>query len=54
MLDRKQEKDIEFKVYQMMCASCPNERRCHVDCENCLEYELELEAALDEARKGGK
>ena len=37
------EEDIEMMVYRLMCSDCPNARRCHEECENCEEYEEEVE-----------
>lgn len=38
--------DLEMKIYQLMCASCPSARLCHEECTTCDEYEEELENAL--------
>lgn len=35
--------DLEYELYKRMCGSCPNAKRCHEECENCDEYEEELE-----------
>ena len=40
------EEDIEYKLYKMMCSDCPNARYCHEACENCDEYEEELQRLL--------
>ena len=40
-----EEKDIEYKIYQLMCAGCEREHYCHNACETCEEYDEELEKA---------
>lgn len=44
----KPDKDIEFEVYQEMCAGCENEHYCHNACENCDEYVDEVERRYQE------
>ena len=34
---------IEEKVYEYMCAGCEHEYFCHNACENCEEYEDEVD-----------
>ena len=34
---------IEELCYILNCIQCPNEKRCHDNCETCDEYEEELE-----------
>lgn len=29
---------LEMRVYQLMCAGCEYERKCHEECEHCDEY----------------
>jgi len=41
-------KKIEEELYSRMCDGCENERRCHVYCENCDEYEDELNRMYEE------
>lgn len=36
-------KDIEMTLYMEMCRACPNSRKCHEECENCEDYDNELE-----------
>ena len=35
--------DIYFELYKLMCASCPNAKKCHEECEECDEFQDELE-----------
>jgi len=28
----------EDKIYELLCLGCPNEKRCHENCEVCDEY----------------
>lgn len=28
----------ELELYETMCAGCPNESRCHEECEVCDEF----------------
>ena len=35
--------DIEWELYKEMCNCCFNAKKCHEECENCEEYENELE-----------
>lgn len=46
MADKK--RDIEWEVYQIMCRGCEREHYCHNACENCEEYEEELERLQNE------
>lgn len=34
---------IEEMIYARLCRGCPNEKRCHDDCEYCDEYLEEIE-----------
>lgn len=40
---RQKYEDTKFKIYQKLCCGCPNEKRCHEECEHCDEYYEELE-----------
>lgn len=44
-------KSIEEKVYEMMCAGCEREHYCHNACENCEEYEDEVNRQYEEEGK---
>ena len=39
---------IEQMVYQYMCVDCEHEHYCHNACENCEEYEDELDRLYKE------
>ena len=43
--------DIEMKLYQQMCSNCPYAKECHENCENCEEFERELERVENDAIK---
>ena len=34
---------IEEKIYAMLCRGCPNEKRCHDECDHCDDYYEVLE-----------
>ena len=38
--------DIEMQLYSEMCANCPYAKKCHEDCENCDDFEEELERRM--------
>lgn len=42
-MSKQQTKDLEFELYQRMCAGCEYERRCHVQCETCEDFEDRLQ-----------
>ena len=31
-------RELETKIYNLMCASCPNAKRCHDNDEYCNEF----------------
>lgn len=35
--------DLYDQLYQIMCRDCPNAHRCHNRCEECDEFQDELE-----------
>lgn len=41
-------KTIEDIVYEQMCAGCEREHYCHNACENCDEYEDEVNRLYEE------
>ena len=34
--------DLEYQVYKRLCSHCPNQKRCHDECETCEQYDQEL------------
>lgn len=48
MNNEKKSRDIEWEVYQLMCANCENAHYCHNACENCEEYDDEVNRLYDE------
>lgn len=44
-MDKLRDK-IEQDLYCEMCRCCPRAKKCHEECENCEEYETELEKQL--------
>lgn len=44
-------KTIEERVYELMCANCENASYCHNACENCDEYEEEVNRLYEEGDK---
>jgi hypothetical protein len=49
MEDNKKLFDLEMTVYRHLCAGCPYERSCHINCTTCNEFEellLEIEEGL--------
>lgn len=44
------DKNIEYKLYQLMCAGCEREHYCHNACETCDEYEEELARLYEKDR----
>jgi len=40
--------NIEDYVYEMMCMDCEHSYYCHINCENCDEYEDEVERLYEE------
>lgn len=45
------EQEIAMKVYQMLCANCPNASKCHESCGSCEEYEDTLLETIEENKK---
>ena len=43
--------DIYYELYKIMCASCPNAKKCHEECVECDEYQDELERLEKENNK---
>lgn len=43
-------KDKLQELYERLCSGCPSARVCHETCENCEEYEEELQK-LEEQKK---
>ena len=41
--DFKKRLSIEEIVYDKMCMSCPNAKKCHEKCESCDEFYEEVE-----------
>ena len=41
--------DLEYQIYQRMCSHCPNQKRCHDDCDYCDEFleTMQAETGLD-------
>ena len=35
--------DLYDKLYQAMCSNCPNAWKCHARCEECDDFQEELE-----------
>ena len=50
-----EELDIENKVreivYKKMCSCCPYAKQCHDECEECDEFNEELEKELEKWNK---
>lgn len=46
----REEIDKELELYERLCVGCPCERICHETCENCEEYEEELQK-IEEQKK---
>lgn len=50
-----EELDIENKVreivYKRMCSCCPYAKQCHDDCEECDEFNEELEKEMNKYGK---
>lgn len=44
-MDKLRDK-IEQDLYCETCRCCPRAKQCHEECENCEEYETELEKQL--------
>ncbi len=42
--------DLYDKLYQVMCADCPNAWKCHERCEECEEFQEELERLENECQ----
>lgn len=47
MVDKDIDQAIQ-KLYEQMCSDCENAHRCHNRCENCDEFEEELQIILGE------
>ena len=47
-------RDIEWEVYQRMCAGCEREHYCHNNCENCEEYADAVEEEYEKEENYGK
>lgn len=47
----KKPRDIEYEVYLSMCYGCENEHYCHNACENCDEYQDEIDRLYEEEKK---
>ena len=44
--------DLYDKLYQAMCKDCPSAHRCHNLCEECDEFQEELERLENENEDG--
>ncbi len=42
IMEDKLEK-LEMELYQKLCSSCPNSKKCHEDCEYCDDFYANLE-----------
>ena len=51
LCSRYREMTIEEMVYEMMCANCEKAHYCHNVCENCDEYEDEVNRLYEEEGK---
>lgn len=36
-------KDLYEQIYEKMCLNCPNAKYCHERCDECYEFQKELE-----------
>lgn len=39
----KERERLEQIAYEKMCFACPNAKKCHEECENCDDFENEVE-----------